>query len=139
MAIVAILSIATISVSSAPIEPSKNVAEPKCNGACTKEYAPWCAKLASGEFKEFGNRCTLAFYKCEHPNAVKKATKGTCPKPPTPTCDKACIDIYEPVCATFQDGSTKTYSNDCRLKNDMCERPKETYTSTKGECPGSKP
>ncbi|KAF9133577.1 hypothetical protein BGW39_009430 [Mortierella sp. 14UC] len=137
LAIVAILSIVTVTVSSAPIEPCKDNERPKCNRACTKEYAPWCAKLSSGEFKEFGNKCMLQFHKCKHPKDVKKATKGACPKP-TPICAMACIEIYDPVCATFQDGSTKTYGNQCLLRNAMCGRPKKTYTTTKGECPKSK-
>ncbi|KAK3848552.1 MAG: hypothetical protein J3R72DRAFT_429232 [Linnemannia gamsii] len=136
MAIIAILSISMATVSSAPVEANNN--KPKCNGACTKEYAPWCAKLACGEFKTFGNKCMLDFHKCEHPKDVKKATRGACPEPP-PVCEMACIEIYDPVCATFQDGTTKQFGNECELKNAMCGRPKETYTFVKGECPKSMP
>ncbi|KAF9122473.1 hypothetical protein BGW39_009721 [Mortierella sp. 14UC] len=38
--------------------------------ACTKVWAPVCAKLQSGETKTFGNQCTLDVYNCENPNAL---------------------------------------------------------------------
>ncbi|KAG0267332.1 hypothetical protein BGZ95_002865 [Linnemannia exigua] len=138
MATIAILSITMATVSSAPVEAINNKT-PVCDGTCTKEYVPWCAKLTSGEYKTFGNKCTLDFYKCKHPKDVVKATKGACTKPPTPVCGTACADIYDAVCATFQNGETKTFPNECELKNLMCRSPKKTYTFVKGECPKSVP
>ncbi|KAG0287637.1 hypothetical protein BGZ97_007038, partial [Linnemannia gamsii] len=111
-----------------------------CDIACTGEQDTVCVKLGSGKYQTFESECSYVIYVCEHPKENTEIVSRTaCPKEPTPTptCDMACMDIWDPVCATFQDGRTETFGNDCELRNDMCGRPKENVDVTKGECPKS--
>ncbi|KAG9070489.1 hypothetical protein KI688_008025 [Linnemannia hyalina] len=95
---------------------------PKCNKACTKIYAPVCAKLLSGESKTFGSKCTLEVYNCENPTAkAESVVNGECPTTPAPVCNKACPYIYKPVCAKLQSGESKTFGNSCEMSVFNCE------------------
>ncbi|KAK3839573.1 MAG: hypothetical protein JOS17DRAFT_770648 [Linnemannia elongata] len=142
LAFIALLStMATVSSAAPAVKAAHHKPKhPKCKTACTKEYDPRCALLECGKYETFGNQCTYEAYVCTHPKEkVKLISKTACPKqpPPPPTCAKACIEIYDPVCAKFQDGRTMTYGNQCELDNAMCGRPKENVEVTKGECPKS--
>ncbi|KAG0201151.1 hypothetical protein BGX28_005946 [Mortierella sp. GBA30] len=53
-------------------------------------------------------------------------------------CNKACVRMYEPVCAQFQSGSNKTFGNSCELSVYQCEHPTEAVvTSSSGTCDAS--
>ncbi|KAF8948252.1 hypothetical protein BGZ47_005886 [Haplosporangium gracile] len=132
-------------ISSAPVVEANNNSKPKppkCKTVCNREYDPKCAKIGRGKYRTFGNQCMYKAYVCEHPNEKVKIISNTaCPEKviatPPPTCAKACIDIYDPVCAKFEDGRTKTFGNQCEMDNAMCGRPKEKVDVTKDECPKS--
>ncbi|KAF9152450.1 hypothetical protein BG015_005246 [Linnemannia schmuckeri] len=142
---IAIMSIMITISTVAPVVEANNNSKPKppkCKTACTKKYDPRCAKLECGEYRTFGNQCMYEAYVCEHPNEkVKLISKTACSEKatttPPPTCAKACMQIYDPVCAKFEDGRTETFGNQCELDNAMCGRPKEKVDVTKGECPKS--
>ncbi|KAF9929270.1 hypothetical protein FBU30_001752 [Linnemannia zychae] len=98
---------------------------PTCKKGCTKIYAPVCAKLASGETKTFGNKCTFDVFNCEHPNEKAEfVANNECPATPAPNCPDACPLIYQPVCAKLQSGETKTFGNSCELSIFNCKNPK---------------
>ena len=142
LALIAILSTMAIISSAAPaVEATNNKPKPPmCKTACTKEYDPRCANVECSKYQTFDNQCMYELYVCEHPKEkVKLISKTACPEQytptPPPTCSKACIEIYDPVCAKLQDGRTKTFGNQCELDNAICGRPKEKIEVTKGECP----
>ncbi|KAG0274155.1 hypothetical protein BGZ95_010052 [Linnemannia exigua] len=97
---------------------------PVCNKACTKIWAPVCAKLLSGETKTFGNKCTMDVFNCENPKEkAELLASSECPSTPAPVCNKACPFIYKPVCGKLQSGKTQTFSNSCEMNVFNCENP----------------
>ncbi|KAF9939185.1 hypothetical protein BGZ67_009847 [Mortierella alpina] len=129
--------------------------EKKCNKACTMDYNPVCAQFDGGNKQTFGNSCSLSVYQCEHPEEIlATSTKGSCdavaeePKEsklaaeitqPIDTeaksCNKACILLYDPVCAKFESGHNATFGNTCQLSVYQCENPRDKVAvTTKGSC-----
>ncbi|KAF9986066.1 hypothetical protein BGZ75_002256 [Mortierella antarctica] len=127
----------------------------KCNKACTMDYNPVCAQFDGGNKQTFGNSCSLSVYQCEHPEEIlATSTKGSCdavaeePKEsklaaeitqPIDTeaksCNKACILLYDPVCAKFESGHNATFGNTCQLSVYQCENPRDKVAvTTKGSC-----
>ncbi|KAG9324670.1 hypothetical protein KVV02_000347 [Mortierella alpina] len=131
-------------------------AEKKCNKACTMDYSPVCAQFDGGNKQTFGNSCSLSVYQCEHPEEIlATSTRGSCdavaaeePKEsklaaeitqPIDTeaksCNKACILLYDPVCAKFESGHNATFGNTCQLSVYQCENPRDKVAvTTKGSC-----
>ncbi|KAF9572821.1 hypothetical protein EC968_009386 [Mortierella alpina] len=131
-------------------------AEKKCNMTCTMDYNPVCAQFDGGKKQTFGNSCSLSVYQCEHPEEIlATASKGSCDAVATEepkdsklaaeitqpieteakSCNKACILLYDPVCAKFESGHSATFGNSCQLSVYQCENPRDKVAvTTKGSC-----
>ncbi|KAF9905034.1 hypothetical protein BX616_001108 [Lobosporangium transversale] len=49
-------------------------------------------------------------------------------------CPQACGMVHDPRCATSQNGTPRTFSNQCEMDKHNCENPEDTYAPTKKGC-----
>ncbi|XP_055692302.1 ovomucoid-like [Lutzomyia longipalpis] len=97
---------------------------------CTALYDPVCCTYSDGTKKTFSNACAANNDRCQTGKTWDSQTKGECEA----ACDKACIEIYSPVCCTYSDGTKKTYGNSCAADVETCRLSTKCETVTEGEC-----
>ncbi|KAF9908107.1 hypothetical protein EC991_010235 [Linnemannia zychae] len=114
---------------------------PKCNIACTKEYAPICTVSTKNaqHSQTFNNKCLLNVFNCENPdNTFRAAPETACEPNPAlvkrstpllPKCNIACTKEYAPICtvSTKNAQHSQTFNNKCLLNVFNCENPDNTF------------
>ncbi|MDZ5700158.1 Kazal-type serine protease inhibitor domain-containing protein [Chelativorans sp. M5D2P16] len=82
--------------------------------ACTREYAPVCARR-DGRSRTFGNACTAraAGFRPVHPGECRQSSPGRPPDGGRPP--QACTREYAPVCARRGD-RVRTFGNACEAR-----------------------
>ncbi|KAF9133578.1 hypothetical protein BGW39_009431 [Mortierella sp. 14UC] len=120
---------------------------PKCNIACTKEYAPICAVSTKNaqHSNTFSNKCVLSAFNCENPDNTFRAISETAcdvdaavaaaivddvtiedfslEEQGQSECGNMCMMVMDPVCAKDKRGQLRAFNNICLLNQYKCKHP----------------
>ncbi|XP_034665267.1 uncharacterized protein LOC117899392 [Drosophila subobscura] len=82
----------------------------------------------------FHNKCLMRVEQCARTASGKTELIETDRETCKPICNKICLDLYDPVCAQIFQEEYITFSNECEMRNSLCdnERPYSYYAT--GEC-----
>ncbi|XP_055704757.1 agrin-like isoform X2 [Phlebotomus papatasi] len=109
-------------------------ASKKCNTMCPAIHSPVCCTYPDGSTESYSNSCVASVDNCQRGTSCDTVEPGNCPAT-EPQCGEICTYEYKPVCCTYLDGSTVTYSNSCEASVDSCKRGTSCTTLEDGECP----
>ena len=86
---------------------------------CTNEYNPVCGLLESGAYQLYDNECVAVCSnhgpsgKIAVDELVELVDLSECGDTGTYDDSCGCAEVYDPVCATGDDGTSHQFSNDC--------------------------
>ncbi|XP_002137283.2 uncharacterized protein [Drosophila pseudoobscura] len=82
----------------------------------------------------FHNKCLMRVEQCARSFSGRSELIETDRETCKPTCTKDCLDLYEPVCAQIFQEEYITFSNECEMRNNLCENERPYSYFAIGEC-----
>ncbi|ALC46287.1 CG7695, partial [Drosophila busckii] len=82
----------------------------------------------------FHNECLLKVEQCARQNAGKSELIETDEQSCRESCQLPCSDDFDPLCAQFFQEAYITFSNECEMRNYMCEHNRPYSFYAMGEC-----
>ncbi|XP_022214573.2 uncharacterized protein LOC111069002 [Drosophila obscura] len=85
----------------------------------------------------FHNKCLMRVEQCARSTSGRSELIETDRETCKPNCVKICLDSYDPVCAQIFQEEYITFSNECEMRNSLCENERAYSYFSVGECPES--